>query len=130
EVTGRTLLDGDVDVHLVSRAGNGRRLDRYVVEVTQTLGTRARLVDQTGVVPRPFHLDDFATHDLVACPHVAANIQSAYIYATTWIDEDRECDLALLRIDFGRRVHVCKCVTLVAKPVDHGIRSLREHFPR
>ena len=130
QVAGRTLLDAEIHIDLVGRARHRRSLDVHLVEEAETVDAGARAVDRGCVVPAALHLPHLATHDLVARLGVAADVDAADIHATARIDEDGERDLALLLVDFGRRVDVGEGVALVAEAVGDGLGGFGELLAR
>ena len=115
---GVLLDDGDVDVDLVGRAGDGRRLHVDVgLEIAEPLDPHLRALDPRAVVPRALELAHLAPDDFVARARVARDVDLADVDAPARIDEDGERNLQLLAIDVRHRVDVRERVALGAQAV-------------
>ena len=108
QVAGRFFGDGDIDIDLVRRAGDRRRLDVDILEKAEPLDAYLRTVDSRSVIPRAFELTELAPYNFVARFWIAGNVDLANVRATAWVDEERERRGRLVAIELRYGVDVGK----------------------
>ena len=110
-VTCRFLGNVEIHVNLIGRPRNRRRLNRHFTEVIGLVDALLGELHPLVVVPTAFHLADFLADHLVPRFSVASDVDSPHIGTFTGINKQGKGDLALLLIDFRRRVYVGKGIT-------------------
>ena len=130
QATGVLLSDGDINIDLITGAGNRLIVQCDFGEIAETIEPNFGALNLALVVPRCLKLTQFATNHLVSRLGVARHVDAAHVNAAARIDDEIKRDDALLTVNFRHRIDARKGVALSPQAVTDCLGAIGQSSPR